>query len=380
MKRVWTDGNCWPNQMQTLVLRAAVLQGEGALEAWRDFCARDGMEQLDQGSFRTLPLVWHNLSRQGFQHAALPTLKGIHRQAWCETRLLLRRLAPVVAGLHRAGIPLALLKGAPLALLYYRDPGLRPMQDLDILVPDDRGLEAIAHLEAAAWTRTTCSPGTIPAEFLRFRHAIGFRHAELGEIDLHWHLSWRACFPGVDDPFWEAAVDLEFEGTPVRTLAPTDLLVHACVHGVEWNPIPPMRWATDAFAVLRGPFPIDWQRFLAMTERLSSRLVMREALEYLVRELDAPIPPDVLAKLRAHRASRAERAAHQRTVDPDRLQPPLDTLLGVYYRHASSTRDRGALRRLAAFPSFARFHWGDGWRSPSLFSGLARWVRRRLRP
>ena len=48
----------------------------------------------------------------------------------------------VLGELRRRGIEPMLLKGAALTLLHYRDSGLRPMEDVDILVsngPDLRG-------------------------------------------------------------------------------------------------------------------------------------------------------------------------------------------------------------------------------------------------
>ncbi len=49
-------------------------------------------------------------------------------------RHLLRRLEPIVDGFAKANIDLMVLKGAALLLCLYRDPSLRPMCDVDLLI------------------------------------------------------------------------------------------------------------------------------------------------------------------------------------------------------------------------------------------------------
>ena len=49
----------------------------------------------------------------------------------------------VLAALQAAGIPFRLLKGAALALTVYDDPAERPMDDLDLLIPEGRVDEAV---------------------------------------------------------------------------------------------------------------------------------------------------------------------------------------------------------------------------------------------
>jgi hypothetical protein len=378
MRIVWTEGNCWPNPMQELVLRAALLDGEPAREAWQQFCDREGLDNLDHGSFRTLPLVYRNLARHAPDHAQLGMLRGVHRRAWYETKTLFRGLTPTVEFLREAGIPLLLLKGAPMATLYYRDLGLRPMHDLDVLVPEDRAVEAIGMLEARGFTRLTTSPRRISLEYLRFRHSIGFRHAEAGDLDLHWHLILQACYPGADEPFWSAAVPLDFEGVPVLALCPTDQLFHTLVHGVQLNEVPPMRWVTDAFQVIRGGGDIDWDRMLAMGQRLRVLLLLRDGLQYLVEKFEAPVPLSVLEALCARHPSRAERLAHERTLNPRRLQSPVETVLALWHAHASSNRDRSAIARMLGFRTFLRFYWNCEGPPLGLLPRALRWIRWRV--
>src|ERR1019366_412296 len=148
------NGGCQPTPLQALLMRAALLDGEAAFQAWRQWYGENGMERLDHGSFRLLPLLYWNLRRQAVQHPMMGILKGIHRLAWVENRLLSRGLAPALETIHGAGIPTLLLKGASLGRLHYADVGLRPMNDLDVLVPEGRTMETIRLLHDHGWRQT----------------------------------------------------------------------------------------------------------------------------------------------------------------------------------------------------------------------------------
>ena len=42
------EGACRPTQLQELLLKAALLEGQGAFAAWCNWNQREGLEQLDQ--------------------------------------------------------------------------------------------------------------------------------------------------------------------------------------------------------------------------------------------------------------------------------------------------------------------------------------------
>ena len=128
--------------------------------------------------------------------------------------LLLSELDRALEALDAAGVPAILFKGAAALDRLYDDPGLRPMDDADLLVrPSDRerAADVIARL---GYARRDDEPG-------RFGHAGQDEWTFDGpiQIDLHWHVvadrRLRALFPGCDDD----AVWLRATG---RHLAPID--------------------------------------------------------------------------------------------------------------------------------------------------------------
>lgn len=352
------EGACRPTELQELLLKAALLEGQEAFAAWCEWNRREGLAQLDSGSFRTLPLVYWNLEKHGFQHPLMGMLRGIRRRAWYENRLLFRRLAPVIEMLHRAGIPTLLLKGAALALLYYPDPGLRPMGDLDVLVPEAQALQALRLLESQGWKEKGKNAGRFRfrESDLGFLHSLSLFHRDGREIDVHWHVLYLASFRGADQPFWEAGVPLVFEGIPARALCASDQLLHACAHGPMWNPIPPMRWVADAITVMMS-LKIDWQRLVMLAERFRIVAPVREGLEYLATVLAAPVPTEVLASLRRSKVSRPEELEYQHMCKPWRLQGPLEIMLATYGIYTRCMRGETRFSKLARFPRYMQCSW-----------------------
>ena len=354
------EGACRPTALQELLLQAALLDGQQAFSAWCEWNRRGGLEQLDSGSYHTLPLVYSNLAQQGFQHPLMGTLGGIRRRAWYENRLLFRRMGPVIEMLHGAAIPTLLLKGAALAVHYYPDPGLRPMGDLDVLVPEMHALQTLRLLESQGWKQEGEKNGRklqLRESDLGFLHSLTLFHPDGREIDLHWHALYLASFPGADQPFWEASVPLEFEGVPTRALCASDQLLHACAHGTMWNPLPPMRWAADAITVMRSS-KTDWQRLLMLAQRLRLITAVRDGLEYLAAALAAPVPAEALADMRQIKVSQSEELEYQRLCKPWHLLGPIDSVRATYDIYARCMRGEKGLVKLARLPRYLQCNWG----------------------
>lgn len=135
-------------------MQAALMNGGDAVAAWKEWQSGVDLEdQLDQGSFRLLPLLYTNLKQQGVDDPLMGKLKGIYRQAWSKNQTLFHEMSRVVKFLQDQGIQTMLLKGAPLSLLYYRNNGARPMADIDVMVHRNQVLQAYRLLINAGWTR-----------------------------------------------------------------------------------------------------------------------------------------------------------------------------------------------------------------------------------
>jgi Uncharacterised nucleotidyltransferase len=294
----------WPNPAQTLLLRAALLEGDPARHAWQHWQASIDVEHLDEGSFRLLPLLYGNLTRLEVRSPWLARFRGVHRQSWYRNQLLFRRTAGTLRALAAAGIETIVLKGVPLALEHYRDEAVRPMGDADVLVRPADTVAAVEVLARCGW-RPRIDPGRWPVEP---RASWSLVDAEGRELDLHWRV-FAECFSG-DDALWSAAVPLDVHGAPTRALAPPEQLLHVLVHGLQWSPIPSIRWAADAAAVLRtAGDQFDWPRLFDLADTRRFRVLLDLGLGWLSRGLGIDLPEAVVAGLAARPLTLRQRTA-----------------------------------------------------------------------
>ena len=373
------DGHLWPTPEQRLLLRAALLEGEAAIDAYREWRQRVDVDaDFNWQSQRLMPLVYHNLSRQEGGDPLMPRLKGVYRRAWYETHQLFQRTAPAVAALAAAGIDVLLLKGAPLVLTYYGNHALRPMSDIDVCVPHAEAARAVTVLQGLGW-RPTSAP---VADRYRFFHALQFVHPDGGELDLHWHVMYESLAPGFDDAFWQDTEPLNFLGTPVRQLGPTLALLHQVVHGVRWNPETPVRWIPDSLQILRRRgHDVDWERLLAIAGRMRLTTRLALGLDFLRREMDASIEVARLEQLQRVTTTAVERWENS-VILTDTLaiqrqaRGNARVILADFARVVDPTQ--APLRFAMTLPHYLRFRFGlEGRRElPRMF---LRGVARRLR-
>jgi len=342
----------FPTRQQELLLRAALLQGEPALQAWQNWKAQVDFEQeLDMGSYRLMSLLYRNLCALGVDDPLMGTLRGIYRREWYKNQMLFRTMAQVLRLFHAAGIETMILKGAALTLLYYQDHGLRPMSDFDVLVPTGKRGTAIGVLAQAGWNPILYPLGKLPDAVLDVRHAWGFENAHQRQFDLHWHVLQWCLYPNSDDDFWAGAIPVQVANVPTRALNHTDQLLHICVHGAEWNPLPPLRWVADAMMILNGSHSeVEWSRLISQAEQRRLILPLHHALTYLRDSFGAAIPSHVLTEMNKVRVSDVESKWYNSVTTRPTF---LGHLPGYWYRHLFDlevTGETNWVRKLVSFP------------------------------
>jgi len=144
-------------------------------------------------------------------------------------------LQEILALFNRRHIPLLPLKGSILAPLYYPDPGLRPMADLDVLIHPEN-FAASAHLlaelgyqqETIHWKHTEfCKPDNRRVVSTTGEHPDNPRKLEV-------HLHCRETFGGptveLTKLMWANAAPGTLLGQPALLPCPEALWLHLLVH------------------------------------------------------------------------------------------------------------------------------------------------------
>ena len=339
-------GSFWPTPQQTLLLRAAL--GDG--EAWRRVRPSIDLDTLESEALVLLPLLHSQLVAAGVDDPLLPRLRGIHHRTWYVNQLRLDRAAPAVAALQAAGAEPLLVNSFELVVAYYRDLGARSVTALNVLVRPDRFDAALRALGDVA---------------RRGRDWASFAGADGDE----WVVRRRLVDEFARDvpDLWDEAVALELGSVAAAALSPTDELLAVCLTGARARPWRSLVWLADAATILRvSGDAIDWPRLVESAMRLRATLRLRDALTFLRTELDAPIPESVVNELERVPVKRRDALAHRLAA---RGAPESMT------RFLGATADASTLGALSRLPSFLRDEWSLERRSQVPLAALRR-VRR----
>jgi len=309
-------------------------------------------------------------------HTALPLTKAARErcaQAYYHTAarnmLLYQELASILEALKGAEVPVVVLKGAALAATLYPSIGLRPMGDIDLLVPQARLPEALACLKALGYSEL------IPPMAPGLNRVVG-RHVGLDgdkDIPLHVEIHWTLA-AGEHDRyapsmawFWQQTEEWKLEGggwkgesilhspSSAFQLTPTAHLLYLAAHlalqhgGAQAQPI--WFYDIDLLARRRGD-RLDWDELLRRAQEFRWAAALHAALQGAQDRFGTPLPQgflDALAETYDRRAARlVERKAN-----------PLQTR-ALRVRNVMAALDWQARLRLAlaiALPSPAYMRW-----------------------
>lgn len=322
-------------------------------------------QRADRGVVRLLPLLR--------RHPELPRdLAGGVERAYRDSLLrhlrLEQRLAEVVAALRERGIEALLLKGAALARLHYPSPGLRPMGDLDIAIRPARFAEALRAIQALGYAppsrpMVAAGPGT---------HAVPLVDGSGTTIDLHCNVLVCSRWVGADDGFWSRSIPCGLRGIEARSLAPPDLILHVCLHGIRGGiQVKTIRWLVDLAMILRQPLgEAAWATLVDEAGRHRCERPLAAALGYAGRHLLLPVPAEVTERLAATRGHLADDRYFRllgRLTDRPSLGQRLAMAVLDYRRYAQGGRILSP-----AFPRWLQ----QRWELPSLRGVLAEGLRR----
>jgi hypothetical protein len=253
---------------------------------------------------RVGPLLWRGLDRPepglDLDHRApwAGALADDHARSRAQALLLQPQFAAVaLAPLAAAGVEPLAVKGAAL-VARYPAPGLRPMDDVDLIVPVEREGRALDALRDAGW-RVAHSPG-------REHHEHALVHPTLRGFPLELHSSlatWRDRANDLDaGTLWARRRPATVFGSPAFDLAPEDELVMLLSHaGNPHHLFRRLLWTVDVAVVVHTAAaagrPVDWDRVARVADGCGARTVVAVGLAQAARLGVAS--PDELRRLPA---------------------------------------------------------------------------------
>jgi hypothetical protein len=194
------------------------------------------------------------------------------------------------------------LKGAALIDGVYEDPALRPMGDLDLLVPRSGLDRANATLAELGYAYDTPAREIDKPEWMREHHrhdAAVIDEAGLVRVELHYNVVKGAPSARFDlEGFWNRGRPLS-PGSPHSEPSPSDLLFHACIHFTYdrlKTSLAALGQVADVAWIL-GRETIDFDALVATAHACGLDAPVFVAL-FTAQDLGVEVPTEVLDSLR----------------------------------------------------------------------------------
>jgi Uncharacterised nucleotidyltransferase len=326
--------------------------------AWEALRRELDIDNLEEGSYALLPLVYQRLPELVGSDPLLPRLRGIHRKTWVANQVSLSVLRRALQTLQLTHVRTMVVNDASMAIRAYPEAGVRPLTDIEVLVPSTDSATAAGALENAGWyLQTTASPEVAIASNSGLRCEAPDRYAT---VVLRVHPVPGAAVAGLPDSeaatqgLWKRAVATDVEG--IGTLAPAaaDELLYICANGVRGRSWRTVQWVADATVIIRAG-DVDWRRAVMTARQQKLTLPLRDAVTYLTRLTDPPIPVTWRRELARAPVTRRESVAHQIGTRGGRILGTFPSLVGQYVRAPSPT---GRKRGLRDALGFVKHSWG----------------------
>jgi hypothetical protein len=191
-----------------------------------------------------------------------------------------------------AGLEPVVLKGPAVASRYV-EPGLRPMDDIDVLLPATDHPRALEALQGAGWRVSRAAAADLYDTVLT--------HAEVPTLllELHYGLERTSQRGTKLDPLalWKLRRPMECAGTAAFGLPLTQELVVLAAHaGKPYHRFGRLVWIADLAMIVgdaaRRGTPVDWDEVRALAEESRCRTVLAVALA-MAQRAGVAVPPGV---------------------------------------------------------------------------------------
>jgi hypothetical protein len=207
-----------------LLLKAACCPHEVGIQAWQQWHSIVDIEQLDSESYRLLPLLYKNLAANQVEHPEMTRLQGVYRRHWYSNQLIIRELTTVLHAFQTAAIHCLVLGDAALLGYYGPDFGVRPIEQLDLLVSPQDAAQAMQVLAELNWNAKV----KLTDSFMTLHSKIGLWNSSHQLLHLHWRIFGTDIPANPKDELWQTADVVSLNHYSIRTLNPVAQILYIC--------------------------------------------------------------------------------------------------------------------------------------------------------
>ena len=257
------------------------------------------------------PLLLHQVEahQTRLPPAARSRLVRAARQAAAHLLALELAQQQVDMALQACSIVPIWIKGIVLAHTVYPDPSLRPMSDLDVLIPSHSRQPALEALTALGYGYHD-DPAFLllgsgdPLAKLWAGHHDHLVGGPAGAVVLELHtrlISDESLLPADWMPwFFSQTVSYSADQHSYRTLTPAAHLLYLCAHSQLQHQFRLLRWSYDLHRLIQAS-PPDWSTVVEQAASFRWTVAVERAMISCQSYFSTALPPDLLDDLRSAR-------------------------------------------------------------------------------
>lgn len=257
------------------------------------------------------PLLYWNMKKiengNSVPEEIFSKLKTLYYGSAARNMFMYDELGTVLKALKNAGINVIVLKGGCLGETVYKNIGLRPMRDVDLLIKKGdlhKVKKELAQLEFDIPAHPTkLHEKLYEQELTEESNEIQYNKQDKKiRVDIHWNIQDPSSPFQIDiNEFWENAQSVRITGVDTLMLSPEDLLLHLCLHldrHLSNLGAVKLKNFCDIAEVLRHfEGTINWEYFMRMSRKYGVEEPIYKGLFYANKYLEAPVPPYVFNDL-----------------------------------------------------------------------------------
>lgn len=324
------------------------------------------------------PLLLWTVERDQFDTANEPQWQELvwaRRLASVRFAVATRAVEQTQEAFSAAGIPCIWLKGFVLASSVYPGPELRPMIDVDVLVPYAARERAAGILLALGYQRSEIALFEDNPE-LKFHYSFWVNSSGIVTFELHFHLldaKGDILSLAHLDWFWQQTETRGMAGFSFGCLKPEAHLLYLCAHAILQHGEADLRLRRyfDLHLLITHTPDFDWRLLVDQAAALRWTYAVERALVLTQHYFTSPLPPGLVSALQQRRTGdeRLRRFADPQLQD-NRWERTVAAMEGM------SWQTRWRMLRGLTFPPPRYMEWrygiDKGWKLP--FAYLRRWA------
>lgn len=261
------------------------------------------------------PLFYWNLNKMNSSKyvpsEVMKSLQKMYYSNLARNIFLYDELSKILTAFKEMGIDTIVLKGAFLAEEIYKNIGLRPMSDIDLLIKEKDLQKAKKELTELKYSATSIFPTKLHEQRHRMLNGeLSFKHQDKNSvIDIHWDIQPFQYTYKVDvNKFWNNAKPVKISGVEILMFAPEDILQHLCLHvhkhitlSIVFSnapPVKPLRDHCDIAEITRHyKDTINWNYLLQSSKDYGIEEPISQGLSIAKNYFGAFVPEDFLSEL-----------------------------------------------------------------------------------